>query len=178
MYSFVSLLTAVFRDGRAEKQLRRIHRNRDYVIEFSDFAQEVFLRCVAKRQTFAGKTPGQLLAWMKQIARTIWVDQVRKSSALKRAPLGSATADPEGVAYADASTNPLSATIAREETERMLSDLDDHERAIILGFYGEQRTLREISIRLRISYRRVSYLHSRALRKIRDVLGLGATQEF
>lgn len=171
MNSFVSLLTTVFRDGRAEKLLHRIHRNRDYIIEFNDFAQEVFLRSVAKRQTFAGETIGQLLAWMKQIARRIWVDQVRKSSALKRAPLGSAIADPEGVACAGAATNPVSATIAREETERMLSGLDDHERAIILGFYGEQRTLREISIRLDISYRRVSYLHSRALRKIRDVIG-------
>lgn len=178
MNSFVSLLTTVFREGRAEKQLRRIHRNRDYVIEFSDFAQEVFLRCVARRHTFAGETPGQLLAWMKQIARRIWVDQVRKSSALKRAPPGSATVDPEQVACADAATNPVSATIAREETERMLSELDDHERAIILGFYGEQRTLREISLRLGISYRRVSYLHSGALRKIRDVLGLGTSQEF
>lgn len=173
MNSFVSLLTAVFRDGRAEKRLRRIHRNRHYVIEFADFTQEVFLRCVAKRHTFAGNTPAQLLAWMKQIGRTVWVDQVRKSSALKRAPPGSATADPQEAASTDAGADPVSTTIAREETERMLSELDDHERVVILGFYGERRTLREISKRLGVSYRRVCYLHSRALRKIRDVLGLG-----
>lgn len=176
MNSFVSLLTEVFRDGRAERLLHRIHRRRDYVIEFNDFAQEVFLRCVTKRHTFAGETPGQLLAWMKQIARRLWVDQVRRAGALKRAPLGSASADPERVVGADAGTNPEYAAIVREETELMLSDLDDHERAIILGFYGERKTLREIGVRLGISYRRVSYLHARALRKIRDVLGSGASE--
>jgi RNA polymerase sigma factor for flagellar operon FliA len=65
--------------------------------------------------------------------------------------------------------------IEKEELKKMLAQslekLTDKERKVILLYYYEELTLKEISEVLEVSESRVSQLHTRALQKMREKLG-------
>ncbi len=65
--------------------------------------------------------------------------------------------------------------IEKEELKKMLAEslekLTDKERKVILLYYYEELTLKEISEVLEVSESRVSQLHTRALQKMREKLG-------
>ena len=63
----------------------------------------------------------------------------------------------------------------KEELKKMLAEslekLTDKEKKVILLYYYEELTLKEIAEVLEVSESRVSQLHTRALQKMRDKLG-------
>ena len=63
----------------------------------------------------------------------------------------------------------------KEELKKMLAEslelLTDKEKKVILLYYYEELTLKEISEVLEVSESRVSQLHTRALQKMREKLG-------
>ena len=63
----------------------------------------------------------------------------------------------------------------KEELKKMLAEslqlLTDKEKKVILLYYYEELTLKEISNVLEVSESRVSQLHTRALQKMREKLG-------
>lgn len=65
--------------------------------------------------------------------------------------------------------------VERDETKRMLAQsleiLTEKEKKVILLYYYEELTLKEISRILEVSESRVSQLHTRALQKLREKLG-------
>lgn len=65
--------------------------------------------------------------------------------------------------------------IERDETKRLLAQtldiLTEKEKKVILFYYYEELTLKEISQILEVSESRVSQLHTRALQKLREKLG-------
>ncbi len=65
--------------------------------------------------------------------------------------------------------------IEKEELKKMLAEslevLTDKEKKVILLYYYEELTLKEISEVLEVSESRVSQLHTRALQKMREKLG-------
>ncbi len=65
--------------------------------------------------------------------------------------------------------------IEKEELKKMLAEslelLTDKEKKVILLYYYEELTLKEISNVLEVSESRVSQLHTRALQKMRQKLG-------
>ncbi len=65
--------------------------------------------------------------------------------------------------------------LEKEELKKMLAEslqlLTDKERKVILLYYYEELTLKEISNVLEVSESRVSQLHTRALQKMREKLG-------
>ena len=65
--------------------------------------------------------------------------------------------------------------VEKEELKKMLVDslelLTDKEKKVILFYYYEELTLKEISEVLEVSESRVSQLHTRALQKMREKLG-------
>ena len=65
--------------------------------------------------------------------------------------------------------------IEKEELKKMLAQslelLTDKEKKVILLYYYEELTLKEISEVLEVSESRVSQLHTRALQKMREKLG-------
>ena len=71
-------------------------------------------------------------------------------------------------------TNPEEA-IEKDELKKMLAEslelLTDKEKKVILLYYYEELTLKEISEVLEVSESRVSQLHTRALQKMRQKLG-------
>ena len=65
--------------------------------------------------------------------------------------------------------------VEREELKKMLTEalelLTDRERKVILLYYYEELTLKEIAGTLEVSESRVSQLHTRALQKMRTKMG-------
>ena len=65
--------------------------------------------------------------------------------------------------------------VARQELKRTLSEaidsLTENERKVIALYYYEELTLKEISMILEVSESRVSQLHTKALKKMREKLG-------
>ena len=63
----------------------------------------------------------------------------------------------------------------KEELKKMLAEslekLTDKEKKVILLYYYEELTLKEIAEVLEVSESRVSQLHTRALQKMREKLG-------
>ena len=59
----------------------------------------------------------------------------------------------------------------KEKLEEALSQLTDREKSVVLLYYYEDMTLKEISATLDVSESRVSQLHTKALQKMRVVLG-------
>ena len=65
--------------------------------------------------------------------------------------------------------------VSREELSSKLKDalevLTDKEKKVILLYYYEDLTLKEISEVMEVSESRVSQLHTKALKKMRKVMG-------
>ena len=65
--------------------------------------------------------------------------------------------------------------VEKEELKKMLAEslelLTDKEKKVILLYYYEELTLKEISEVLEVSESRVSQLHTKALQKMREKLG-------
>ena len=87
----------------------------------------------------------------------------------------------QGADIADDSSNTGSGftkpeeAIEKEELKKMLAEslehLTDKEKKVILFYYYEELTLKEISEVLEVSESRVSQLHTKALQKMREKLG-------
>ena len=66
--------------------------------------------------------------------------------------------------------------VEKEELKKMIVDamelLTEKERNVVALYYYEEMTLKEISIILEVSESRVSQLHTKALNKMRQKLGI------
>ena len=66
-------------------------------------------------------------------------------------------------------------SVQEEELKKMLSEsmdlLTEKEKRVILLYYYEELTLKEISVILEVSESRVSQLHTKALLKMRKKMG-------
>ena len=72
--------------------------------------------------------------------------------------------------------------IEKDELKKLLAEsletLTDREKKVILLYYYEELTLKEISLVLEVSESRVSQLHTRALQKMKSKLGSAAGYVF
>lgn len=59
----------------------------------------------------------------------------------------------------------------KEKLEEALKQLTEKENKVILLYYYEEMTLKEISEVLSVSESRVSQIHTKALKKMRDIMG-------
>ena len=65
--------------------------------------------------------------------------------------------------------------IEKEELKKMMvraiDSLTEKERSVVVLYYYEDMTLKEISLTLEVSESRVSQLHTKALNKMKKILG-------
>ncbi len=65
--------------------------------------------------------------------------------------------------------------ISKQELKKVLAEaleqLTDKEKKVILLYYYEEMTLKEISATLEVSESRISQLHTKALNKMRSKMG-------
>ena len=61
--------------------------------------------------------------------------------------------------------------IIESERVKAIDSLTEKERSVVVLYYYEEMTLKEISLTLEVSESRVSQLHTKALNKMKKLLG-------
>ena len=113
-----------------------------------------------------GISEDELLEWQGETKATnlISLDEFTEAgSEVKMDPMGNSHfAQPEDV-------------VDKEETKKMLmkaiDSLTEKERTVVVLYYYEEMTLKEISLTLDVSESRVSQLHTKAINKMKQIMG-------
>jgi RNA polymerase sigma factor (sigma-70 family) len=78
------LVRALLSDERFIQMLRthilKMCRNYRSLIDVDDLLQDVVIKALVSREAFAGHSKGELFAWLKSIAHSRLVDQLRRQS--------------------------------------------------------------------------------------------------
>lgn len=129
-----------------------LNKGQDYTDE--DIAKEL------------GITEDEYLNWLSQtnVSNISSLDDFMEQGSEPRAAVGSSTSitDPE---------KSIEDGELKEILMRTLELLTEKEKTVVLLYYYEELTLKEISKAMDVSESRVSQLHSKALRKLREKLG-------
>ena len=67
-------------------------------------------------------------------------------------------------------------TDAKKELEQALKKLPERERTLLVFYYHENMTLKEIGEAINVSESRVCQLHAQAIMKLRNILSLNRSE--
>ena len=114
-----------------------------------------------------GITEDELLNWQSQmkITNVVSLDEYVEQGSEPNIRSGS------GIARFDQPETVVEVKELKELLKESLDKLTEKERKVILLYYYEELTLKEISLVLEVSESRVSQLHTRALQKMKAILG-------
>ena len=114
-----------------------------------------------------GITEEELLNWQSQmkITNVVSLDEYVEQGSEPNIRTGS------GIARFDQPETVVEVKELKELLKESLDKLTEKERKVILLYYYEELTLKEISLVLEVSESRVSQLHTRALQKMKAILG-------
>ena len=137
-----------------------------------DIVSDVFLK-VARNIDRFDPEKAAISTWIYTIANNTVLDYHRTRKVYSEIPTenGESGALPEALV----DSVPLdSALIANDELTEMaeaLEKIQERLRDIIILHYYENLTLKEIAVRMGMSYANVKILHKKALHELRDLLG-------
>lgn len=172
MPSFHDLIHTLLSDGRLYDVLRAQHRRWQRAIEFDDFTQEAMLRCWARRETFKGNSPDELLAWVRPVANSVLIDLIRRRKARRRGGEAEEVHGRVAAIVEHRVEDPLTRLIRDEQLQQIVQALEEAERLVVVGHYWGGCSFREIAELTTWPYHRVTRLHTKALRKLRNLGGL------
>lgn len=141
--------------SRIRSLLRRL--GRDPVLA-DDLAQQAFVQAWRRIRTL--RTPGAFPAWLRQIAVSTWLQQLRAQ--------GSRDADAPNALGAEPAHEPTLAE--RMDLDRALSHLGPHVRLCIVLAYGERMSHREIAETTELPLGTVKSHIARGASRLRDLL--------
>ncbi len=141
------------------------HRLEDtYAAE--DIAADVFLRACEKIRSYRYRgTP--LLAWLYRIARNKMVDHLRYQAKMNKHPLIE-----EALAHSSTKQEAAEGTLAQDELKRVLRNLTEDQRQVILLKYFSDLSNAEVAGIIGKSEGAVKALQHRALASLKRILGM------
>jgi RNA polymerase sigma-70 factor (ECF subfamily) len=131
-----------------------------------DLSQDTFARAFASLESFRGDASPR--TWLLKIARNRCLDHLDH---VKRAPWG-ADPDPDPDAHPTDEPPPIDLLEHRDDAERALGVLGEHERALVVLHYGHGVGYAELADSFGIGQGAVRMRMSRALAKMREALML------
>jgi RNA polymerase sigma-70 factor, ECF subfamily len=135
-----------------------------------DLVQETMTRAWRSRANFT-EAKGDLDAWLMRIAFRAFLDERQRVQRAPSAPTPAAAA----AAPADTAPQPAAHAAAREQLATLLEGLGATERAVLLQFHREGRSIAEIARQLSLSAGTVkSHLHRARARLWQRCRGDGA----
>jgi len=164
-------LMAMYARGNAEAFDALFGRWRDRLLGYfvkrarseehaADLFQELFLRLHRFREHFDARQP--FGPWVWQIARRVWIDDLRRSHGMPSVELAEAESVPVGDA--------LEATaLARDEVQRLLETLAPEQQAVTVAVHAFGADYAEIARGLGKSVAAAKQIGSRAMRRLRRV---------
>ena len=173
---FTALFDTLLDDGRLALTLRQVHRRLRSALDYADFSQEVLLRCWGRRHAFRGTSAEELLAWVRRIAFSIYVDWIRYEAARRRRQTRLLVkSELERLPDTHQSGDTAAAVERAHDARAILARVEKEEREVLICHYFGGQSFREIAAILKRPYHVVTRLHARALRRIRDAGWLGIT---
>ena len=126
-----------------------------------DLCSTVFLKVYEKLDSF-DSTKASISTWIFTITRNSLIDFYRGVKATSEIPenISDETDLNEGL-------------IKEEELERLsdaLKELKEKERAVIIHYYYDDLKLKEIALKMGMSYQNAKILHLKALKKLKAIL--------
>jgi RNA polymerase sigma-70 factor (ECF subfamily) len=154
---------------RYEKKIRRYVRRISYLSDndLDDILQEIFIKTYQNLHDYDKKL--SFSSWIYRIAHNLTIDKYRKYKAKKR----DFSIDIEDEVSANIKNNYESENLTennfhREYIEKALLNLKEKYREVIILFYFEEKSYKEISDILKKPENTVATLLSRAKKRLRD----------
>ncbi len=128
-----------------------------------DVVQDAFVRYLRKPLDYG--EPRQRAAWLYKVTHNLCIDLVKRES--KRGEIHETVAQPT---VAKLPIKELMAAERWEGVERLLEGVSENQRMVLLLFFQEERTYKEIAEITGLSMSNVGMLLHRGLRKLRSVM--------
>ncbi len=154
-------------------------------LDASDLVQQVMLRAHAGRGAFRGQTPGETIAWLRQILTHALANELRANAQAKR-DVGaewSVQSDLDASSYrldawlAASHTSPSEHAGRHERAASLAAAVDalaPDQREVVLLKHCHGHTLAEIATQTQSTLASVAGLLRRGLARLREFLGEGA----
>ncbi len=130
-----------------------------YVAE--DLTSQVFLKLVEKASSY-DESKASISTWIYTVARNTVIDYYRTNKIVSE--LDENIEDSSGV------DDVVLAKESLEELANALGQLEERERKLIILYYYDGLSLKEIAQKLDLSYSMIKILHKRALDKLKNYL--------
>jgi len=146
----------------------RIVRNREAA---QDIVQDAFVRYLRKPLSYG--EPRQRAAWLYKVVHNLSIDLIKRES--KRGDVYDKVEKPE------VTKMPVAGLLASEKWDRLdglLAHVSDDQHKVILLFFQEDRTYKEIAEITGFSMSNVGMLLHRGLKKLRDIIEEEGRNEF
>jgi RNA polymerase sigma-70 factor (ECF subfamily) len=159
-------------------QLGRLYRAR---LDSSDVVQDALERAIEGLDGFRGQGEAELIAWLRKVVGSVFIDIVRQNDAHRRDPrleraIEDAVADgdtPLGAYLTAVQPGPSTLAVQREELLRLAVAVDrlpEAERDAVIAHYILELPLAEVATRIGRTDRAVAGLLVRGKRRLRELL--------
>jgi RNA polymerase sigma factor (sigma-70 family) len=157
-------------------RMKGFYRERAGSNEMSDFAQEIISKVWQALPSFCGDTEAQFWAWVTELARNRWVDELRRLNRAKRAhveePLQQGSGS--GLPLAARDERPSQVAVRRERDEHTRAAFDrltEREQEVIRRRYDEDQSWPEIAKALEKTEAAAKKFYQRAIKKWAQMCG-------
>ena len=162
----IALNTGVLIDTHHATIYRYAFRLAGRQSEAEDITQQTFL--VAHQKLSQLKNPSAARSWLMTIARNCYLKRLRAKQAI---PASALDVDVEQVEEKpNSDENSLANSFGSNAVEAAIRELDDNHRLVIMMFYFEKLSYKQIAAQLDVAVGTIMSRLSRAKIKLRDVL--------
>ena len=130
-----------------------------------DITQQTFL--IAHQKLSQLKKPSAARSWLMTIARNCFLKRLRAKTAVAATDVD---VDVKQIEQPKREEDSLASSLSMNAVEAAIRELDDHHRLVIMMFYFEKLSYKQIATHLDVAVGTVMSRLSRAKIKLRDVL--------
>ena len=136
-----------------------------------DLVQEAFIRCIRNPPQYGSAR--QKTAWMYRVTHNICIDYLKREN--RRSEIYDQTEKPQGTEHP---VDTVRNTEYWNQMEQMLNELSDNQRSVILLFFQENKSYKDIATITGLSLSNVGMLLHRGLKKLKSLVNEDEFREY
>jgi RNA polymerase sigma-70 factor (ECF subfamily) len=136
-----------------------------------DLVQEAFIRCIKNPPQYGSAR--QKTAWMYRVTHNICIDYLKREN--RRGEIYDQTEKPQG---AEHPVDTVRNTEYWNQMEHMLGELSDNQRSVIILFFQENKSYKDIATATGLSLSNVGMLLHRGLKKLKSLVNEDEFREY
>jgi len=136
-----------------------------------DLVQEAFIRCIKNPPQYGSAR--QKTAWMYRVTHNICIDYLKREN--RRSEIYDQTEKPQ------ATEHPVETVRNTEywnQMDHMLNELSDNQRSVVILFFQENKSYKDIAAATGLSLSNVGMLLHRGLKKLKSVVNEDEFREY